>query len=298
MFRLDKLRSTPPWEWPREAKADILEVLRDPKARAAEVSLAAELGGNEAVIDDELADELIGLVQDGKRAEESRAAAAISLGPVLEIAETEGFDFPEEVPISEKKYKALRDTLRNLYLDAGVPKEVRRRVLEAAVRAPQEWQQAAVRAAYASDDAEWKLTAVFCMSYVRGFEHEILDALQNKDPKMHYEAVVAAGNASVDDAWEHVAGLVRSRKTAKPLLLAAMEAAATIRPEEVEELLERHLDSEDEDLAEAAEEALMLAQGITAGAADELGEEEGDEDEDEEEEEEDDDGDDDDRPLH
>ena len=296
MFRLEKLRSTPPWEWPPEAKAEILEVLRDPKARDTELTLAAELAGNEVVIDDQLATELLELVKRPARPELARASAAIALGPVLESADIEGFDFPEEVPISERKYKAIRDALRSLYLDAAVPKEVRRRVLEAAVRSPQEWQQAAVRAAWASDDAEWKLTAVFCMTYVQGFEREILEALRSKDPKIHYEAVVAAGGSAVDDAWEHVSLLVTSKKTAKPLLIAAIEAAASIRPEEAGELLDSLLDSDDEDIAGAVEEALAVAHGIVTG---EEGEGENDDEEGFEEDDEDDaDEDENDKPLH
>ncbi|HEY3446243.1 MAG TPA: hypothetical protein VGK67_07750 [Myxococcales bacterium] len=291
MIRLERLRSTPPWEWPPEAKAEILEVLRDAQARDTELAMAAELAGNEVVIDDLLATELLELIKSGSRPEQARASAAIALGPVLETADTDGYDFPEEVPISERKFKALRDALRGLYLDAGVPKEVRRRVLEAAVRAPQDWQQAAVRAAWASDDAEWKLTAVFCMAYVNGFEREILEALRSKDPKIHYEAVVAAGGSAVEDAWDHVVALVGSRKTPKPLLIAAIEAVASIRPEEAGEVIDPLLDSDDEDIAGAAEEALMVAQGIVAG--DDGGEnddEEGFEDDDDEESDEDDDG--------
>lgn len=264
MIRLEKLRTTPPWEWPPDAKAQLLEVLRDEQAKDTELSLAAELGGNEVVIDDELATALIELAKSAGRPEQARAAAAIALGPVLETGDVEGFDFPDEVPISEKRFKTVRDALRSLYLDAAVPKEVRRRVLEAAVRAPQDWQQAPVRAAWASDDAEWKLTAVFCMGYVKGFEREILEALGSQDPRIHYEAVIAAGNSSVDDAWEHVASLV-SKKSAKPLLIAAIEAAASIRPEEAGELIGPFVDSDDAEVASAAEEALMLAEGIAAG---------------------------------
>jgi hypothetical protein len=55
-------------------------------------------------------------------------------------------------------------------MDASVPTDVRRRILEASVRAPQDWHRDAIRAAYASDDDVWRLTAVFCMRSVRGFE--------------------------------------------------------------------------------------------------------------------------------
>lgn len=44
-----------------------------------------------------------------------------------------------------------------------VPKEVRRRVLEGSVRAPQDWHKDAITEAYAGNDELWKLTAVFAM---------------------------------------------------------------------------------------------------------------------------------------
>ncbi|NIA14811.1 MAG: hypothetical protein GWP08_12105 [Nitrospiraceae bacterium] len=46
----------------------------------------------------------------------------------------------------------------------------------------------------------------------------------------------------------------------KPLLLAAIEAAACIRPEEAGLLLADLLLSEDEDIVDAAHEAITLAQ--------------------------------------
>jgi hypothetical protein len=97
------------------------------------------------------------------------------------------------------------------------------RILEASVRAPQSWHPAAVRAAYASDDRAWRLTGVLCMRYVRGFDAQILEALGSEDPDMHYEAVCAAGAWEVDAAWPHIAALVTSGETDKPLLLAAIE---------------------------------------------------------------------------
>ena len=56
------------------------------------------------------------------------------------------------------------------FMDGDIPKDVRREILEASVRAPQDWHQEAVRMAYSSDDESWRLTAVFCMCYIRGFE--------------------------------------------------------------------------------------------------------------------------------
>jgi hypothetical protein len=155
-------------------------------------------------------------------------------------------------------------------MDANVPRDVRRRILEASVRAPQDWHSDAVRAAYASADEVWRLTAVFCMRFVRGFDAQILEALNSTNPDIHYEAVLAAGNWEVDAAWPHVAALVTSRETEKPVLLAAIEAAASIRPQEAFEILNDLADSDDEDIADAVHEAMAMAEGHSVDD-DELG---------------------------
>jgi len=137
---------------------------------------------------------------------------------------TQGFEDADDLPITERAFHRLQESLRKLYRDANVREEVRRRILEASVRAPQDWHEDAIRAAYSSGDEVWRLTAVFCMRFVRGFEEQILEALDTENPDIHYEAVVAAGNWGLDAAWPHVAALVTSKKTDKPLLLAAIEA--------------------------------------------------------------------------
>jgi hypothetical protein len=108
------------------------------------------------------------------------------------------------------------------------------------------------------------LTAVFSMRWVRGFEEQILAALKSADPDIHYEAVRAAGNWELDAAWSHVVGLVNDPHTPKRILLAAIGATGSIRPAEATEVLLDLGDSDDEDIAEAADEAMMMAEGASA----------------------------------
>jgi hypothetical protein len=129
------------------------------------------------------------------------------------------------------------------------------------VRAPQDWHKAAIRDAYSSGDEDWKLTAVFCMQFVRGFDDQILESLDSKNPDIHYEAVCAAGTWEVDAAWPHIVALVTSEETEKALLLVAIEAVASIRPQEAGAILIDLTDSGDEDIVEAAYEAMALAEG-------------------------------------
>jgi hypothetical protein len=260
-MNLTTLKDTPPWEWPEGAAATLLDILRGDRGSASDLLLAAELAGDVTVINAELVDALLSIVCSSDHPEAVRGRAAISLGPVLEYADTEGFEDADDLPITERSFSEIQESLHKLYMDATVPGDVRRQILEASVRAPQGWHRDAIRAAYWSGDEIWRLTAVFCMRFVRGFEEQILEALASTNPDIHYEAVVAAGNWELDAAWPHVVALVASRKTQKPLLLAAIDAAASIHAHEALELLNALADAADEDIADAVHEAMAMAEG-------------------------------------
>ncbi len=258
---LKTLGETPPWDWPEGASETLFAILADERADASDRMLAAELAGDFTVINDNLAGALLSILQSGEESDELRGKAAISLGPVLEHADIDGFEDPDDVPISEGTFRRIQDSLRKLHIDAHVPKNIRRRILEASVRAPQDWHQDAIRAAYRSDDEDWKLTAVFSMRWVRGFDDQILEALASGNQDIHYQAVCAAGNWGVAAAWSHVSRLLRAPETDKPLLLAAIDAVASIRPQEAGVILVDLTDSDDEDIVEAAYEAMAIAEG-------------------------------------
>jgi hypothetical protein len=261
---LRTLLDTPPWEWPPAAGRLFLQVLVDQRAKAIDRLIAAELAGDLVVINEDLADALLAIVGNSGEPEELRARAAISLGPVLEHGDMGGFDPPNDMPITEGAFRNIQDLLRKFYHDSSTPKEVRRRILEASVRAPEAWHQDAIAQAYSSGDKKWMLTAVFAMGWVRGFDNQILAALESANPDIHYEAVQAAGYWELDAAWPHVVDLVNDPDTPKRLLLAAIGAVGSIRPAEAAMILIDLADSDDEDIAEAADEALMMAEGATA----------------------------------
>jgi HEAT repeats len=275
---LKTLQETPPWEWPPNAGKTFRKVLSNPQASESDRLIAAELAGDPVVINEELAVALLAIVANVNEPEELRVTAAISFGPVLETVDTDGFDDPDPdmaPPITELTFREIQELLRRLYFDAATPKLLRRRILEVSVRAGEEWHEDAIREAYASGDQEWMLTAVFAMRRVLGFGDLILDALKNPDPEIHYEAVLAAGNWELDAAWPHVVELLEDPDTPQPLLLAAIEAAGGIRPAEAREILGDFLDSDDEEIAEAAEDAISMAEASLGGGDDEEDEEEG-----------------------
>lgn len=258
-MKLKTLIATPPWEWPGNADKTLLDILDDGEAEADDRLAAAELAGDLVVINDALIDVLLSILHHNEEAEALRSQAAIALGPVLEESDLQGFDDYEEPTITESKFEQIKEVLHKLYLDREVPEEVRRSILEASVRAQQEWHRDAVSAAYSNDGSLWQLTAVFCMRYVRGFDEQILEALQSDNEAIHFEAVGAAGTNELDAAWSHVAALALSDTTEKPLLFAVIEALGGIRPRQAGDVLGHLLDSEDEEISDAAYEALAMA---------------------------------------
>jgi hypothetical protein len=252
------LAEIPSWEWPDGTKKLLLGVLRDSEADEDDRELAAHLAGDCVVMNDELASELLKVVGDDAAPDELRGTAAISFGAAFETAFIDEYDDSEAVPISEDMFHKLQKALRELYADAGVPKLVRRRILEASVRAPEDWHTDAVRAAYVRGDEDWKLTAVFCMRFIRGFEEQIEEALTSDHADTYYQAICAAGCWEVDAAWRHIETIITSKTVEKPLLLAAIEAAAAIRKEDAAELFVGLMNSSDEDIVDAVQEAIGL----------------------------------------
>jgi uncharacterized protein (UPF0147 family) len=259
---LKNLQDTPPWEWPRDAGKKFQKILIDRQANETDRLIAAELAGDLTVMNDELADALTAIIRRPEEPEQLRAAAAIALGPVLEQSSTSEFEDPDDVPITQRTFRNIQDWLHRLHFDHSIPKEVRRRILEASVRAPEEWHQNAIRAAYSSGDKEWILTAVFSMRWVRGFDDQILEALKSGDAEIQREAIQAAGDWELAAAWSHVLALVRDAATPKSLLLAAIGAVASIRPAEARNVLADLADSVDEEIAEAVDEAIGMAETL------------------------------------
>ena len=255
---LDILVNTPPWDWPEDAGESLQAILVDRTRTPEDRLLAAELCGDFVVASEEMASALLAIARDPAEAPELRGRSAVSLGPMLEDADTNLPEFPEDIEISSETFELLKVALRSLYDDEDAPTFLRRMALEGAVRAQADWLGPAIRAAWADGDPDWRLTAVFCMNFVAGFETEIIAALGDPDPIIKNWAVVAAGTWELKEAWFVVSSILKDETEDKDMLLAAIEAAPLIRPREAFGLLDRFLDSPDPDLEEAAHEALSM----------------------------------------
>ncbi len=270
-MNLQDLFDNPPWDWPENAAEILIAALADGSGDPEDRLGAVELAGELSVINDELARALLTILRSAAEVEELRASAAISLGPALEymddeviagLGELNELGALDDLPLSEQSARQIQEVLHTCYLDTDLPSLVRRRCLEASVRAPQEWHPEALRAALAHDDQPWRLTAVFTMSWIKGFETQILESLQSEDEEFQAQALYAASRWEIDGAWPTVAALVSSKDTPKDLLLAAIDAAATIRPSEARDLLDELTSSDDEDIVDAAEEAISMAEDL------------------------------------
>jgi len=135
---------------------------------------------------------------------------------------------------------------------------------------PQPWHGDAIATALRSDAPAWRVTAIFAMRWVEGFEQEVLEALDADDPAIRYQAVCAAASWELDGAWPHIERVLSDPAADKALLIAAIEAASSIRPADAPTLLADLTHSDDEDIREAVSEAMLMAEVPSYGELDEL----------------------------
>ena len=262
------LWNLPPWEWPKNAAQALLLLLRDREAPEEDRRMAVNLVSELCDDFEEPFSACLEILASPAESEALRCAAAITLGPTLEqmdyLVEPDSEEpevDPEEPWVSPALFEKAKATLHDLWQSPELPKTLRRKVLESSVRSPQEWHPEAIRTAYSTDDTDWKLSAVFAMRYVRGFDAEILEALKHPDPDVHCEAVRAAGEWGLEKAWPHIRSILTKAPKDKNLLLAAIDAAPNLSSSEASEILGPYLGSKDEDIVEAAMEAFSMLDG-------------------------------------
>lgn len=238
----------------------------DPQVRAFGLEEVAPM------VDDHLARELLRFARDPAREDEERGRALIVLGPALEECSYEeapdgtleapppGTESWWELPLSSAGYREVTEELRRIYHDGSLPKLVRRRALEAAVRAPRDWHREAAATAWRSDDPEWRLTAVFAMGHLEGFEDEIGEAFGDEQSLLRQEAMLAAGRGpSGETLAGELLGVAADREAPRDDRLAAIEALAELQPDGAFEVLDELIADPDPEVAEAAEAALEEA---------------------------------------
>lgn len=242
------------------------------------------------LLDDELAEEVVRILRvEGP--EGFRAELALALGPTLDLQRTmhgataspEGdlpdgtaTDSPESVDedsfLSSEGVALLVRSLESVFRDGAVPGAVRRAVLEASVRDPQPWHEGAVRAAWASEDLGWKLTALFCMGVLVEWEFskEVIEGSRSPYPEVRREAIVAAGRRRMQALFPDLARLVANHEADEELRTAAVSAVATIGGPGALEVVQAAVGSGRPELAEVALEASRSLLARQGGEVDDL----------------------------
>jgi len=288
-MNLNDLQNTPVWDWPESARETILRALKNRAGPLEERLLAAELAYDVSPDHDDVVSGLTEVVGEPDAPEELRARAALAIGPALETAHL-GVASDAGEALSDAVFRKAQKALKRIYDNTSESNEVRRCVFEAMVRAPEDWHKAAIREAYDREGDGWQRSAVFAMRFVPGFKDEILEALESEDEEVLFNAICAAAERDVRDAWPYIEELVGDETTTKEILIAAIDATPMLAPDAdaVNEALEPLLMNDDEEIVEAATEA-MSSVGETGEDEDweedeeDSGYEEDDEDEDDEE---------------
>lgn len=263
---LEDIAADERWELPAESRAVLVDSLRSDDR---DVRLEAL-----AVLADSLDDGLAAMALEMARTdgdEQVRAAAALALAPGLGAAVAASED-EIAAPISQATATALGLGLRQLYFDSTAPKTVRRAALEAATQAPEAWQEGAVRAAWASGDAEWRTTAVDCMARLDGFCAELVEALRDRAPQIRLAAARATGDGCCREAGPRLLALARAADEEALVRMAAMESLGLLGDREAIAPLQELAAGADPELAFAARSALgRIAGGEPAEELDDFG---------------------------
>lgn len=184
-----------------------------------------------------------------------REAAAISLGRYVLQAELGDLDVREATPVVEALLQTVYDQEEDL--------DVRRRALESLAYAGEPAVRDLIEAAYYHSDTRMQVSALFAMgrSADQSWEPFILAEFQSPDPELRYEAALAAGELELITAVRYLSDLVYDEDV--DVRMAAIEALGRIGGPEAERLLLSLLESEDEAVVAAVEDALEELQFVS-----------------------------------
>lgn len=261
MNRLRALEEVDAYEWPAESAGVILEALlgTDEEERHTALGLAGDL----VVMNDPIATALLAILADRQAAPDDRGRAAIALGPALEECQLADWDDVSDVPvISRSLFVTARAALRDAWADTENPTIVRRQALEAAVRAPDEWQRVALTEAFRTGDRDWRLCGLFCAGYVSGFEMQVFAALEDEDEGIVMQAVLAAGDAQLSLAGPNLLALADAEATPRALREAAIDALGHVDVPGRQRVLSQLVSGNDPGLSDLASFALSEMHGF------------------------------------
>lgn len=179
---------------------------------------------------------------------EVRAVAATALGRFVLMGELEQLDSS----IAQRVERALLEA----YSGAENDITVRRRALESLAYSSREEVPDLILEAYDDDDESLRMSAVFAMgrSADQRWKDTILEELASSDSAMRFEAARASGELELAEAVPELVGMVQENDV--DVRDSAVWALGRIGGPQARRALKACLTSDDEDLVEAAEDAL------------------------------------------
>jgi HEAT repeats len=207
-------------------------------------------------MEDRLANRLLSITTSDRDLK-LRIEAVGVLGTVLEEFHLM-FDYEDPdsaTSITMRMFDKIQRALKFTFYDANTPKMLRCRILESSVQAEQAWHSKAISDAYRSDDRDWRITAIFCMGFVDGFDETIIKHLQDEDPESLREAVRAAGNMVIIEAADRIMEIAGDENTDEKMRQEAIWAIGQIVPTNAESLLDELAKSKNEVISDAAKMA-------------------------------------------
>ncbi len=181
--------------------------------------------------------------------EDVRAAAAHSLGAYLALAELG--------KLSAKRRDTVYSALTGVWLSEREFTDVRRSALESLGYVSNPAVETLVADAYQSEDDDVRISAVTAMGHSSDNQYLdiVLKELLSVNEDMRVAAAAACGEIEIPEAVTLLSTLI-DRDDAMAPRLAAIDALSFISTQEAQRALERAAASEEEEIAEAAEEAL------------------------------------------
>lgn len=183
----------------------------------------------------------------GDSQESVQAAAATALGKFVMLAELGKLRADDSAKMESALLSVIKGTSQGI--------EVRRHALEAIGSLSKPYVKELIRWAYESDSFELQLSALHAMG--RNCDAVwlpiLLKEMENPDPERRFEAATACGELE-EEAIPHLAQLLHD--TDLQVRFCAIEALGQIGGSEARLILRRCLSDPDEQVREAAEEAL------------------------------------------
>jgi hypothetical protein len=222
----------------------LLLFLGDPE----EVVRAAAIDG---LCDDESYDLLERLLQVAVEdaSADVRVQAILALGRFMYLIETTDF-------LGAYRQRLLQ-VLLEVFADDSSPQELRRRALESmSYMTTSEAVEEAISQAYEAGERGMHASAIHAMGHhmAERWQPLVERELESPDPEMRYEAALASGEMASPELVHHLAPLLEDRD--HEVARAAIWALGEIGGTKARRLLERCLERDEDDIRDAAEEAL------------------------------------------